>query len=69
MAEEDNNTYLYLCKENFRWNPLFLEKLKYITVHSSSRTSGLVDSKNLFIAASKRFGHKQYGSFFPYGQA
>lgn len=63
MAEEDNNTYLYLCKENLRWNPVCLEKLMYITVHSSARTSDLVDSKNLFSAASKRSGHNQYRSF------
>jgi hypothetical protein len=29
VAEEDNNIYLYLCKENLRWNPVCLEKLMY----------------------------------------
>jgi hypothetical protein len=51
VAEEDN-IYLYLCKENLKWNLVCLEKLIYVTLHSSARTSGLVDSKNLFIAAS-----------------
>jgi hypothetical protein len=64
VAEEDNNIYLYLCKENLTWNPVCLEKLMYITIYSSARTSGVVDSKNLFSAASKRFGHNQYRSFF-----
>lgn len=62
MAEEDN-IYLYLCKENLRWNPVCLEKLMYITVYSSARTLGVVDGKNLFSAASKRFGRNQYRSF------
>lgn len=59
MAEEDNSIYLYVCKENLRWNPVCLEKLMYIAVHNSARTLGLVDSKNLLSAASKRFGHTQ----------
>jgi len=56
VAEEDNNIYLYLCKENLSWNPVCLEELMYITVYSSARTLGIVDSKHLFSAASKRFG-------------
>lgn len=63
MAEEDNSIYLYLRKENLRWNPVCLEKFMYITVPSSARTLGHVDSKNLLSATSKRFGHTQYRFF------
>ena len=35
----------------------------YITIHNSAKTLGLVDSKNLLSAASKRFGHTQYRFF------
>jgi len=63
VAEDDNNIYLYLCKENLGWNPVCLEKLMYITAHSSARISDLVDGKNFFSDASKRFDHNQYRSF------
>jgi len=63
VTEEVNNIYFYLYKENLWWNPVCLEKLMYITVHSSARTSDLVECKNLFSTASKRFGHNQYRSF------
>jgi hypothetical protein len=69
MTEKDNNIYLHLCKENLRCNPVHFEKLMTISVHSSARTLALVDRKNLFNAASKRFGHTQYQYFLLTGMS
>jgi hypothetical protein len=39
------NVYLYLCKGNFRWNLICLEKSMNITVHSNARNLVLDDRK------------------------